>query len=135
MDDDIEKVERQVVAGTNYRLTVSLRYNCIVPGGSQEVNVRCEEIRVFEPLPVYCEGPNPDNPKCMETLETVEDKCSRDDAPPPGGLPGGFSDDRADPDVLEFAKFEVKNTMLGYVVIFTTQTFFQLCLLSFPVAE
>merc|ERR1719420_2639550 len=60
--DDIDKVERQVVAGMNYRLTVSLRYSCIVPGGAQEVLVRCEEIRVFEPLPVYCKDTNPDNP-------------------------------------------------------------------------
>lgn len=71
--DDIDKVERQVVAGMNYRLKVSLRYRC----GAKEVVVRCEEIRVFVPLPVYCKDTDPNNPKCMDLLETVDDKCSR----------------------------------------------------------
>ena len=85
MEDEIDKVERQVVAGMNYRLTVSLRYSCTIPGGAKEVIVRCEEIRVFMPLPVYCKNTGPNNPKCMDLLETVDDKCSRDIPPSPGG--------------------------------------------------
>ena len=74
MDNDIDKVERQVVAGMNYRIKVSLKYSC----GAKEVVVRCEEIRVFVPLPVYCNDATDNNPKCMDLLETVDEKCSRD---------------------------------------------------------
>ena len=120
--DNIHKVETQVVAGTNYRVTVSLKSTCIIPGGASESVTRCEAVTVFKPLPFSCNSPNPDNPKCMELTETdVSEKCTsnRDipPPPPPGGLAGGFSElaePGSDPNVghaLNLITSEVKNSM------------------------
>ena len=111
--DGIHKVETQVVAGTNYRVTVSLKSTewCgFIPGGASESVVRCEAVRVFKPLPFSCNSPNPDNPKCMELEAYMSEKCSS-----PGGLPGGFSNAAEDPnlsDVLDFVKLEAKYSLL-----------------------
>ena len=117
--DSVHKVERQVVAGMNYRVTVSLKSTCVIPGGARESVLRCEAVKVFQPLPFSCNSPNPDNPKCMELTEAdITEKCSSDrelPSPPPGGLPGGFSNAGEDPaltDVLDFAKLEAKNSLL-----------------------
>ena len=109
-----------MVAGTNYRVTVSLKSTCIIPGGSSESVMRCEAVTIFKPLPFSCNSPNPDNPKCMELTETdVSEKCSsdRDIPPPPGVLAGGFSElaePGSDPDVrhaMNLIASEVKNSM------------------------
>jgi len=114
--DNVDKVERQVVAGMNYRVTVSLKSSCVIPGGASESIITCEKIRVFQPLPHQCTSPNPDNPKCMETSEMEKCSSDRDDLPPVEFLAGGFSEltDRAElNDVLDFAKIEAKNSLLG----------------------
>ena len=81
--DSIHKVETMLVAGMNYRITVSLKSTCIIPGGPWVSNIRCERVEVHKPLPVYCISPNPDNPKCMIFLKLrtdsetdVSKKCS-----------------------------------------------------------
>ena len=61
--DNVKKVERQVVAGTNYRVTVHLKSSCVIPGGAGEAVIKCRKLKVFVPLPVNCNNPNPDNPK------------------------------------------------------------------------
>merc|ERR1719264_1071391 len=116
--DDVHKVERQVVAGMNYRTTVSLKSTCIIPGGARESVVRCEAVRVFQPLPFRCNSPNPDNPKCMELTEAdMSEKCSSDRELPSPPLPGGFSElaeAGSDPDVghvMNFIASEVKNSI------------------------
>ena len=119
--DSIHKVERQIVSGKNYRITVSLRSTCVIPGGGSESVVRCEQVRVFVPLPFRCDSPNPDNPICIELTETdVSEKCSsnRDIPPPlPEVLAGGFSklaEPGSDPDVghaMNLIASEVKNSM------------------------
>ena len=106
----------------NYRATVSLKSTCVIPGGARESLVRCEAVRVFQPLPFRCDSSNPDNPKCMEVTEAnVSEKCSsnRDlPTPPlPGGFSGGFSElaeAGSDPEVghvMTFIASEVKNSM------------------------
>ena len=111
-----------MVAGMNYRITVSLKSSCVIPGGASESIVTCEKIRVFQPLPHQCTSPNPDNPKCLETSEMEKCSSDRDDLPPPGQfLAGGFSEltDRAElNDVLDFAKIEAKNSLLGNYGVF-----------------
>ena len=121
--DNVGRVESQVVQGTNYRITFSLKQTCVIPGGSQESAINCEEVVVYVPLSVYCNDPDPANPKCMEISERIEEKCSIspiNDPPAPGGLAGGFSDAMSDPasaDVLNFAKLEAKSSLLeGYGV-------------------
>ena len=74
--DNLGRVESQVVAGTNYRVTFSLKSTCAIPGGSNRVAISCEEIIVYKPLEVYCQNPSPDNPQCMEMSEGLEEKCS-----------------------------------------------------------
>ena len=116
--DGIHKVETQVVAGLNYRITVSLKSTCIIPGGARESVIRCEKVKIYKPLPFNCNSPNPDNPKCMEFTEAetdVSEKCSTQGDERSGGLPGGFSNAGEDPDltdVLDFAKLEAKNSLL-----------------------
>ena len=116
--DDVHKVERQVVAGMNYRVTVSLKSTCVIPGGARESVIRCEKVKVFKPLPFSCNSPNPDNPKCMELTEAdMSEKCSSDRELPSPPLPGGFSElaeAGSDPDVghvMNFIASEVKNSI------------------------
>ena len=74
--DNLGRVESQVVAGTNYRITFSLKSTCAIPGGSNEIAINCQEIVVYVPLEVFCKDPNPDNPKCMEMSVRLEENCS-----------------------------------------------------------
>ena len=57
--DNVKKVERQVVAGTNYRVNVHLKSSCVIPGGAGEAVIKCRKVRVFVPLPVNCNNPYP----------------------------------------------------------------------------
>jgi len=116
--DNVKKVERQVVAGTNYRVNVHLKSSCVIPGGAGEAVIKCRKLKVFVPLPVNCNNPNPDNPKCAElTVPDVSEKCSSDGyvPSPPEFLVGGYDDATGDEnlnDVLDFAKIEAKNSLL-----------------------
>ena len=67
--DNVKKVERQVVAGTNYRVTVHLKSSCVIPGGAGEAVIKCRKLKVFVPLPVNCNNPNPDNPKGLSIYD------------------------------------------------------------------
>ena len=118
--DNVKKVERQVVAGTNYRVNVHLKSSCVIPGGAGEAVVKCRKVRVFVPLPVNCNNPYPGNPNCAELTHDVSEKCSTDGYVPSPQPPidfkvGGWDDATGDDNlnhVLDFAKIEAKNSLL-----------------------
>ena len=74
--DNLGRVESQVVAGTNYRVTFSLKSTCAIPGGSNRIAITCEEVVVHMPLEFRCQNPNWQNPKCMDMSERMEENCS-----------------------------------------------------------
>ena len=74
--DSIHKVETMLVAGMNYRITVSLKSTCIIPGGARESVIRCEKVKIYKPLPFNCISPTPDNPKCMRWRKGAETDVS-----------------------------------------------------------
>ena len=110
----------------NYRVTVSLRSTC--PSSGVTI-IRCEKVIVYKPLPFQCRSPIRGNPKCLEHGTegpvALDEKCSsdRDDLPPrpshckPGGFCVGTWTNAGDNpelnDVLDFAKIEAKNSLLG----------------------
>jgi hypothetical protein len=69
--DVVKKVETQVVAGTNYRVSFTMKSNCGI--------IKCLELRIFKPLPFAC--PNEgnaaaDNPRCLVISQSLTNKCS-----------------------------------------------------------
>jgi hypothetical protein len=62
----------QVVAGTNYKLTFSVRSPCV------EAQIECVEMTVFEPLNVACDAEEDSdiNPNCLRIVDEITEKCS-----------------------------------------------------------
>jgi len=80
----VDKVEKQVVAGTNYKLTLRLATH--TPGNcNDKVEKVCEGITVYEKLPHMCSGDNSNIP-CTELTNQQNIKCK--DAPPTLGASG-----------------------------------------------
>ena len=71
---EILQVERQVVAGTNFRLKLRLRAR---EGEDCEERTErvCQDILVFRPLPFACE-PSPENPDCLAVSRPDQIVCN-----------------------------------------------------------
>merc|ERR1719402_422333 len=69
----VDKVEKQVVAGTNYKLTLRLATH--TPGNcNDKVEKVCEGITIYEKLPHMCSGDNSNIP-CTELTNHKNINC------------------------------------------------------------
>ena len=73
---NLGSVLSQVVAGSIYRISFSLKSTCPILGGSSRIAINCDEIVAYRPPEVYCKNPSRDNPKCLEMFEGLEENCS-----------------------------------------------------------
>jgi len=71
---DVLDVQRQIVAGTNFKLKLKLRTKFGSDCSDELVRV-CENIVVFRPLPFNC-MPTPENEECLELTRPEEISCS-----------------------------------------------------------
>ena len=67
---EVTHFSRQVVAGTNFKLSLRLRTRC----GETEERI-CQNIVLFRPLPFRC-SPSPDNNHCLTLSSPEEISCS-----------------------------------------------------------
>ena len=73
---EILDFQRQVVAGTNFKLKLRLRTKSGSNCSETEEKV-CENIVVFRPLPFACDKTlNPDNEECLQLNRPEEIVCS-----------------------------------------------------------